>query len=242
MTTLAWDTAMPSARATRREWTGLAILTLPCMIYAMDLTVLNLAAPHLSADLQPTNAQLLWIVDIYGFVIAGSLLTMGALGDRFGRRRLLLIGAIAFACASVLAAFASTALMLITARALLGLAAATLAPSTLSLLRNMFVDARERTMAISAWSASFAIGAAIGPVIGGALLAHFWWGSVFLINVPVMLALLLTGPVFLPEYRAETGEPVDLMSAALSLASVLLLVFAVSTLPNMARFCFLRPP
>lgn len=227
MTSIAWNAGLAPARAGRREWIGLAILTLPCMIYAMDLTVLNLAAPHLAADLAPTNAQLLWIVDIYGFFIAGSLLTMGALGDRIGRRRLLFIGAVAFACASILAALAPTAPALIAARALLGLAAATLAPSTLSLLRNMFTDARERTVAISIWSASFAVGAAIGPVIGGALLAHFWWGSVFLINVPVMAALLLLGPVFLPEYRSDAGERIDLASAVLSLASVLLLVFAV---------------
>jgi MFS transporter, DHA2 family, multidrug resistance protein len=176
----------PSGRthATRREWIGLAVIALPCLLYSMDLTVLNPAVPHLSADLRPSSSQLLWIVDIYGFLIAGALITMGTLGDRIGRRRLLLIGAAAFGSASVLAAFSTSAGMLIAARAVLGLAAATLAPSTLSLIRNMFHDPHERTVAIGVWIASFSAGGAIGPLLGGALLAHFWWGSVFLLNVP----------------------------------------------------------
>src|SRR5215471_8276833 len=124
-------------RAGRREWVGLAVLTLPCLLYAMDLTVLNLAIPHLSADLRPSGTQLLWIVDIYGFMAAGSLVTMGTLGDRIGRRRLLLIGGVAFGAASLLAAWSTSAVMLIGARALLGVAGATVAPSTLSLIRSM---------------------------------------------------------------------------------------------------------
>src|SRR5829696_8563690 len=128
-------------RAGKREWVGLAVIALPCLLYSMDLTVLNLAVPQLSADLHPTSAQLLWIVDIYGFVLSGLLITMGTLGDRIGRRRLLLIGAAAFGAASVLAAFSRSAEMLIAARAVLGVAGATLAPSTLSLIRNMFLDA-----------------------------------------------------------------------------------------------------
>src|SRR5262245_62565542 len=130
----------PITRATRREWMGLSIIALPCLLYSMDLTVLNLAIPRLSAELRPSGAQLLWIVDIYGFVLAGMLIPMGALGDRIGRRRLLLIGAAAFGAGSVLAAFSTSATMLIAARALLGLAGATLAPSTLALIRNMFLD------------------------------------------------------------------------------------------------------
>src|SRR5687767_9529546 len=132
-------------RAGRREWIGLAVLALPCLLYSMDLTVLHLAIPKLSADLQPTSAQLLWIIDIYGFLVAGSLITMGTLGDRIGRRRLLLAGAAFFGAASVLAAFSTSAEMLIATRALLGLAGATIAPSTMSLLRNMFLDDRQRT-------------------------------------------------------------------------------------------------
>src|SRR5688572_26000679 len=135
-------------RAGRREWVGLAVLALACVVYAMDLTVLHLAVPSLSADLQPTSAQLLWIVDVYGFMVAGALITMGTLGDRIGRRRLLMIGAVAFGLASLLTAFSTSAEMLIVSRALLGIAGATLAPSTLSLIRSMFHDASQRTFAI----------------------------------------------------------------------------------------------
>jgi len=217
-------------RATRREWVGLAVLSLPCLLYSMDLTVLNLAVPHLSADLQPTSAQLLWIIDIYGFLIAGSLITMGTLGDRIGRRRLLLIGATAFGIASLLAAFSTSAAMLIAARAVLGIAAATLAPSTLSLLRTMFHDPTQRRFAIGVWIASFSAGGAIGPLVGGLLLAHFWWGSVFLIAVPVMLLLLLLGPSLLPEYRDPTAGRLDLASAGLSLVAVLAVIYGIKQL------------
>jgi MFS transporter, DHA2 family, multidrug resistance protein len=162
-------------KASRREWVGLAVIALPCMLYSMDLTVLNLAVPRLSADLRPSSAQLLWIIDIYGFLLAGSLITMGTLGDRIGRRRLLLIGAAAFGVASVFAALSTSAEMLIAARALLGVAGATLAPSTLSLIRHMFVEPNQRTAAIGVWVSSYSIGGAIGPVIGGILLEHYWW-------------------------------------------------------------------
>ena len=178
------------AKATRREWIGLAVLTLPCFLLSMDMTVLYLALPALSADLQPSSAQLLWIVDIYGFLIAGSLITMGTLGDRIGRRRLLLIGAAAFGAASAIAAFSTTAEMLIATRALLGMAGATLMPSTLSLIRNMFHDEAQRTIAIWVWITSYSVGGAIGPLLGGVMLQYFWWGSVFLLNVPVMALLL----------------------------------------------------
>src|SRR5688572_12230357 len=181
-------------KAGRKEWIGLAVIALPCILYSMDLTVLHLAVPQLSADLKPSSAQLLWIIDIYGFLVAGSLITMGTLGDRIGRRRLLLIGAAAFGVASVLAAFSRSAEMLIASRAVLGVAGATLAPSTLSLIRNMFLDAQQRTVAISVWITSYSVGGAIGPVIGGVVLEYFWWGSVFLIAVPVMVLLLIVGP------------------------------------------------
>jgi len=217
-------------RAGRREWIGLAVLALPCMVYAMDLTVLNLAVPHLSADLRPSSAQLLWIVDIYGFVLAGSLVTMGTLGDRIGRRRLLLTGAGAFGAASVLAAFSTSPGMLIGARALLGLAGATLAPSTLSLIRSMFADPRQRTVAVGVWIASFSAGGAIGPLAGGVLLEWFWWGSVFLLAVPVMALLLVLGPVLLPEFRDPRAGRLDLPSAALSLAAVLAVIYGLKQL------------
>ncbi len=214
-------------KATRREWVGLAVLALPCLLYSMDLTVLNLAVPHLSADLAPSGTQLLWIVDIYGFLVAGALITMGTLGDRIGRRRLLLIGAVAFGAASVLAAFSFTAPMLIAARALLGVASATLAPSTLSLVRNMFLDPRERTVAVGVWIASFSAGGALGPLLGGLLLEYFWWGSVFLMNVPVMLLLLAVGPRLLPEYRDPNPGRLDPLSAVLSLVAVLAVIYGI---------------
>lgn len=219
--------ALPAAKAGRREWIGLAVIALPCMLYSMDLTVLNLAVPSLSAALKPSSAELLWIVDIYGFLVAGSLITMGTLGDRIGRRKLLLIGAAAFGAASVAAALAGSAAQLIAARALLGVAAATLAPSTLSLIRNMFHDPAQRTVAVSVWIMSYSAGAAIGPLIGGVLLEHFWWGSVFLINVPVMLALLVLGPVLLPEFRDPGAGRMDLVSAAQSLAAVLAVIYGL---------------
>jgi DHA2 family multidrug resistance protein-like MFS transporter len=219
-------TAVPP-KAGRREWIGLGVIALPCLLYSMDLTVLNLALPSLSADLAPTSAQLLWIVDIYGFLVAGSLITMGTLGDRIGRRRLLLIGAAAFGIGSVAAAFSTSAEMLIATRALLGLAGATLAPSTLSLIRNMFLDQQQRTVAIGIWISSYSVGAAIGPLVGGILLEHFWWGSVFLIGVPVMVLLLVVGPMLLPEFRDPEAGRMDLISAGLSLVGVLLVIYGL---------------
>jgi len=231
--TSEFDAGRPSrtvpepARAGRREWVGLAVIALPCVVYAMDLTVLNLALPALSEDLRPSSAQLLWIVDIYGFLVAGLLITMGTLGDRIGRRRLLLIGAGAFALASLLAALSTSAEMLIAVRALLGVAGATLAPSTLALIRNMFNHPSQRTLAIGVWITSFSVGAAIGPLIGGLLLERFWWGSVFLPALPVMGLLLVVGPRLLPEYRDPDAGRLDLISAAVSLVAVLAVVYGL---------------
>ena len=219
--------SVEAPRAGRREWIGLAVLALPCLLYSMDLTVLHLAVPKLSADLAPSAAQLLWIIDIYGFLVAGSLITMGTLGDRIGRRRLLMIGAAAFGAASIVAALSRTAEMLIATRALLGLAGATIAPGTLSLIRNMFLDPQQRTLAIGVWITSYSVGGAIGPLIGGLLLEYFWWGSVFLISVPVMVLLLAVGPALLPEYRdPDAGRP-DLFSAGLSLVAVLSMIYGL---------------
>ena len=215
------------ARATSREWTGLAVLTLPCLLLAMDLTVLYLAVPSLTADLRPSSAQLLWIVDIYGFLIAGSLITMGTLGDRIGRRRLLLMGAGAFSVASALAAFSTSAEMLIVTRALLGVAGATLMPSTLALIRNMFHDESQRSTAISIWVTSFMVGSAIGPLLGGLMLEHFWWGSVFLLGVPVMGLLVILGPLLLPENRDPNAGRLDIPSAALSLFAILAVIYGI---------------
>ncbi|WP_448479817.1 MFS transporter [Pseudoxanthomonas mexicana] len=217
----------PPAKATRREWIGLAIIALPCMVYAMDLTVLNLALPAISAELDPSASQLLWIVDVYGFLVAGFLITMGTLGDRIGRRKLLLIGAAAFAAASVIAAFSRSAEMLIAMRALLGVAGATLAPSTMSLIRNMFHDEHERQFAIGVWIAAFSVGGAIGPLVGGLLLQWWWWGAAFLAAVPVMVLLLLLGPKLLPEYRDPDAGALDPLSMVQSLFSVLAVVYGL---------------
>jgi DHA2 family multidrug resistance protein-like MFS transporter len=222
MTTTA---TTPTQQAGPREWLGLAVLALACLLYVMDLTVLHLAVPTLSAELQPTSAQLLWIVDIYGYMVAGFLITMGTLGDRIGRRRLLLIGAAAFGAVSVLAAYATSAGLLIAARALLGIAGATLAPSTLSLIFAMFHDPRQRATAVAVWISAFSAGSAVGPVLGGVLLEHFWWGSVFLLALPVIGALLVLGPVVLPEYRDPDAGRLDLASVVLSLVAVLAVIF-----------------
>ena len=216
--------------AGRREWVGLAVLALPCLLYAMDLTVLNLAVPHLTQDLRPSSTELLWIVDIYGFMAAGSLVTMGTLGDRIGRRRLLLIGAAAFGATSLLAAWSTSAPMLIAARALLGVAGATVAPSTLALIRNMFTDPRQRTVAVSVWITSFSVGGAIGPLLGGVLLEWFWWGSAFLLAVPVMALLLVLGPLLLPEFRDPEAGQLDLISALLSVVAVLAVIYGLKDL------------
>ena len=220
-------TAPEAPLAGRREWIGLAVLALACLLYAMDLTVLHLAVPSLSADLQPSSSELLWITDIYGFMVAGFLVTMGTLGDRIGRRRLLLSGATAFGVVSVLAAVSTSAEMLIASRALLGIAGATLAPSTLSLIFSMFQDPRQRTTAIGIWITSFSAGGAIGPVLGGVLLERFWWGSVFLLALPVMALLLVLGPRVLPEYRDPAAGRLDLVSAFMSLVAVLAVVFGL---------------
>ena len=221
-----------SGKAGRREWIALAVLVLPTILLALDMTVLHLAVPHLSADLKPTSSQLLWILDIYGFMIGGFLITMGTLGDRIGRRKLLMIGAALFGIASVMAAFSSTANTLIITRALLGIAGATLMPSTLSLIRNMFHDPGERTRAIAVWMTGFMVGSAVGPLVGGAMLEFFWWGSVFLLGVPVMLVLLISGPLLLPEFRDEKAGRLDLLSALLAVTMILAVIYG---LKDMAR-------
>ncbi|MGH8876916.1 MAG: MFS transporter [Stackebrandtia sp.] len=220
------DTARPT-RAGWRQWSGLALLSLPTMLLGLDVTALYLVVPDIAADLRPSATQTLWIMDAYGFLIAGFLITMGTLGDRVGRRRLLMIGTVGFGAASVLAAFAPSAGLLIAARALLGVAGATLMPSTLSLISNMFADARQRALAIGLWATMFAAGMAAGPVIGGVLVAGFWWGAVFLIAVPVAAGVLVLAPVLLPEYRAGGADRLDPLSVGLSLAALLPAFYAL---------------
>ncbi|MEV2274790.1 MFS transporter [Nocardiopsis sp. NPDC049922] len=218
------------ARATRRQWLGLGLLTLPLFVLAIDTSVLFLAAPHIDADLDPTPAQWLWAMDVYGFVIAGLLVTMGSVGDRIGRRRLLLIGSTAFAAASLWAALASDPLALIAARAALGAAGASLMPSTLALIRTMFRDERQRTTAVAVWMTTFSVGVALGPLVGGALLEVFRWGSVFLVAVPIMAVVVLLGPVLLPESHAPSSARIDAVSVVLSIAAVLCLVYGLKAL------------
>jgi DHA2 family multidrug resistance protein-like MFS transporter len=226
-------TSLPSAgapsppRAGRAEWIGLGVLLLAVLLVSMDVTILYYAAPFLSADLRPSGTQQLWMLDVYGFVLAGLLITMGSLADRTGRRRLLVVGAAAFGLASAGAAFAQTADQLIACRALMGVGGATLMPSSLALLRNLFGDDRQRRTAVAIWTAAVSGGAALGPLLGGLLLEHFRWGSVFLVNAPVMVALVVAAPLLLPESRDPHGGRFDWVSAALSLGTMLPLVYGL---------------
>jgi len=217
--------APPSAG--RREWLAFGVLALPLLLVSMDVSVLYFAVPQISRDLDASPAQQLWIFDIYGFVLAGLLITMGAVADRIGPRRLLLIGAVAFSATSVAAAYAGSAGQLIAARAVLGIAGATLMPSTLSMIRALFPDETQRGRAIGAWTGVMTAGVGLGPVLSGILLEHFWWGSVFLINVPAMLLLLAVGPVLLPRGERRPGARFDLVGSAMSLVAVLGCVYGI---------------
>ncbi|HWK06350.1 MAG TPA: MFS transporter [Puia sp.] len=216
--------------AGRREWIGLLILVVPTLLISMDMTVTYLALPVLSASLKPSSAELLWITDIFGFMEAGLLIVMGSLGDRIGLRRILLYGAFAFTAASAFAAFSPSAFWLIVARAIMGIAGATLLPTVLSLIRNMFVNDKERTFAMGLYTTCFSAGTILGPVIGGFLLSHFWWGSIFLMPVPLIILLLITAPALLPEFKDPHSKAIDLLSSALLIAATLLIIYGLKQL------------
>jgi len=222
--------APPSSRAPRRGWVALAVLMLPVLLVSVDNTVLSFALPAISRDLAPTAAQQLWIIDAYPLVLAGLLVAMGSAGDRFGRRRLLLIGSTGFAIVSIAAAIAPTAEALITARAALGFFGAMLMPSTLSLLRAVFTDREQRRLAIAIWASGFAAGSALGPLVGGILLEHFAWGSVFLLAVPVLLPMLVLVPLLIPESRDPAPGRIDVVSTVLSLAAMGPVVYGIKSL------------
>lgn len=222
--------ASTGARAPRRAWLALAVLMLPVLLVSVDNTVLSFALPAISTDLAPTAAQQLWIIDAYPLVLAGLLVAMGSAGDRFGRRRMLLIGSTGFAVVSIAAAFAPTAESLIAARAALGFFGAMLMPSTLSLLRSVFTDREQRRLAIAIWASGFAAGSAMGPLVGGLLLEHFHWGSVFLLAVPVLVPLLVFVPMLIPESRDPAPGRIDLVSTVLSLAAMGPIVYGIKSL------------
>lgn len=221
-----------SRSATSGRWLGLMVLSFPTMLIFLDLTVMFLALPHMSVALEASALQSLWMVDIYGFMIAGTLITMGRLGDRIGRRRLILLGASAFGLLSLAAAFSSSAEMVILARAGMGVAGATIMPCTLALIKTMFPEPKEMAKAMGIWTAMGMAGLCLGPPVGGLLLTQFWWGSVFLLAIPVVALLLIAGPVLLTESRDENAAPLDLLSVLLSLLAILGVVFG---LKEMAR-------
>ncbi|WP_217183709.1 MFS transporter [Streptomyces sp. AC495_CC817] len=223
-------TETDAPRVGARGWAALVVLMLPVLLVSVDNTVLSFALPEISMALSPSGAEQLWIIDVYPLVLAGLLVTMGTMGDRFGRRRMLLIGATGFAAVSALAAFAPTAGLLIAARALLGFFGAMLMPSTLSLLRSIFVNREQRRMAIAVWAAGFSAGAALGPIVGGFLLEHFAWGSVFLVAVPVLIPLLVFAPILVPESRDPNPGRIDPVSILLSMAAMIPVVYAIKSL------------
>jgi len=232
MTNPTSTTTTATALAGRREWTALGVLMLPLLLVSMDVSVLFFAIPQISADLDPSGTQQLWIFDIYAFVLAGLLMTMGSLGDRIGRRKLLLMGAAAFGAASLTAAYANSAETLIAARAVLGIGGATLMPSTMALIRSMFTDPGQRAKAIGLWSGVMTGGIALGSVLSGVLVQYFWWGSVFLVNLPAMALLLVLGPVLLPESKNPAPGRFDLLSVPLSMAAVLPVIYGVKEMPS----------
>ncbi|MFG2575538.1 MFS transporter [Streptomyces sp. NPDC048481] len=229
-TTAAARLRRRTAGAGANRWVVLVVLCVSLLLVAVDATVLHVAVPAVTEDLRPDGIELLWIVDTYPLVCASMLILFGTLGDKVGRRRILLLGYALFGVASALAAFAGSAQTLIAARALLGVGGAMIMPATLSILRQVFPDRRERALAVGIWSAVAAVGAAIGPLLGGFLLEHFWWGSVFLVNIPLMLVSLPVGRLLLPESRGAGDGPWDVVGALMAAAGLFGVVLGVKRL------------
>ncbi|MFF3667618.1 MFS transporter [Microtetraspora malaysiensis] len=219
--------AVSAAARHASRWAVLALLCFSLLLIAVDATVLHIAVPALTAALEPSAVELLWIIDIYSLVVAPLLVTFGTLGDRYGRRRLVLAGYVVFGLASLSAAFAETPLALIMSRAFLGVGGAMIMPATLSIIREVFTDRKERAIALGVWSAVAAAGAAVGPLVGGVLVEHFWWGAVFLINVPLLIVALPLAVRLLPPSRNRSGHPWDVLSAVLSTLGILAVAFGL---------------
>lgn len=221
---------LPAPRALWRDWLALALLMFPVLLVAVDNTALTFALPAIARSLDASGVELLWIVDAYPLVLAGLLVAMGSLGDRIGRRRLLFIGSTGFAAVSAVTAFAPSAEWLIAGRAGLGFFGAMLMPSTLSLIRNIFPEPNRRRLAVAIWAAGFSGGAALGPIFGGWLVEHFWWGAVLLVAVPIILPLLVLGPALIPESRDPNPGRVDVPSIVLSLLVMVPVVYGIKIL------------
>lgn len=224
------QSARPLPQSHPRRWAGLTVLAGSLLVVVMDMTILNVAIPGLAADLRPTSTQLLWIVDAYSLVIAGLLVTVAALGDRWGRRRMLITGYAVFALASMLVLLASNPWAVVAVRVLLGVGGAMIMPSTLASIRTLFPDPRERATALGLWGATAGVGAGLGPIVGGLLLEHFAWQAAFLVNVPVMVVAIVAAALLLPESRAERPAPLDAPGAAAAGVGLVALVYAIKHL------------
>ncbi|GAA1628095.1 MFS transporter [Leucobacter chromiireducens] len=219
-----------------RRWAAVALLTASLLVITMDMTILNIALPEMAAELHPTSDQQLWIIDVYSLVLAGLLVSFAAIADRWGRKRMLMLGYTIFGGASLLILFANSAESVIGVRALLGVGGAMIMPITLSLIRVIFTDPKERATALSIWAAVSGLGAAVGPLIGGFLLEHFSWHAAFLVNVPLMLVAVIAGTILLPESRVPNPGRWDAFAALLSLVGMTLLVWAIKTFGKEATF------
>lgn len=230
----AGQTGSPGTPSPGRDWLALALLMFPVLLVAVDNTALTFALPAITRALEPSGVQLLWIVDAYPLVLAGLLVSMGSLGDRIGRRRLLTIGSTGFAAISAATAFAPSPEWLIAGRGALGFFGAMLMPSTLSLIRNIFPEPGRRRLAVAIWAAGFSGGAALGPIFGGWLVEQFWWGAVFLVALPLMLPLLVFAPAFIPESRDPAPGAVDIPSVLLSMLAMVPAVYGIKEVATQA--------